>query len=445
MQGRLSPPVPGRLQSFSVVGLGSGIPPRERLRIRRDRVALRRTPRHGESAVEPVRPGEHAPAGRGCGHSAALGMRRLLHGPSVLPRIRRRARAQRRSSRDAHRPRRQRRHPDHPRAGPRELRDSHCAGERRIARCAAPTARCIADAEGVSIALETELPAGAYCALVEEAGHPALGIYYDAGNAAAKGYDLAADVRAIAPWLRGVHVKDRKRGGGSVPLGQGDADFPRVLRSADGRRLRWSGHASGGFGQRLPGPCARLCPLREGAPAAGHRAQPMRALVAGLGGIGQRHVRNLRALLGADVQIDAYRVRKQSPVLTERFEVGARRGSGSDLRPALVRRARGRARAAADRWSSSATRAACTWRWPWPRRVPGATCSSKSRSPRSWAGVDALADLVDQRKLVALVGYQMRFHPCLRQLRDVAAAAARRPRAGGQRRDRGVSARMAPL
>lgn len=83
----------------------------------------------------------------------------------------------------------------------------------------------IADAEGVAIALETELPADACCALVEEAAHPALGIYYDAGNAAAKGYDLAADVRAIAPWLRGVHVKDRKRGGGSVPLGRGDADF----------------------------------------------------------------------------------------------------------------------------------------------------------------------------------------------------------------------------
>jgi L-ribulose-5-phosphate 3-epimerase len=92
----------------------------------------------------------------------------------------------------------------------------------------------LAHAEGVSIALETELPADAYCALVEEAAHPALGIYYDAGNAAAKGYDLAADVRAIAPWLRGVHVKDRRRGGASVPLGQGDADFPALFGSLTG-------------------------------------------------------------------------------------------------------------------------------------------------------------------------------------------------------------------
>ena len=89
----------------------------------------------------------------------------------------------------------------------------------------------VADAEGVSIGLETELPADAYCALIEDAGHASLGIYYDVGNAAAKGYDLAADVRAIAPWLRGVHVKDRKRGGGSVPLGEGDADFGAFFTS----------------------------------------------------------------------------------------------------------------------------------------------------------------------------------------------------------------------
>jgi L-ribulose-5-phosphate 3-epimerase len=92
----------------------------------------------------------------------------------------------------------------------------------------------IADAEGVTIALETELPAGDYCALIDEAAHPALGIYYDAGNAAAKGYDLAADVREIGPRLRGVHVKDRKRGGSSVPLGQGDADFGALFAALAG-------------------------------------------------------------------------------------------------------------------------------------------------------------------------------------------------------------------
>ncbi|MBM3777715.1 MAG: sugar phosphate isomerase/epimerase [Acidimicrobiia bacterium] len=83
----------------------------------------------------------------------------------------------------------------------------------------------IAHDAAVTIALETELPSSEYRALVEDAGSPALGIYYDVGNAAAKGYDPVADLRALGPWLRGVHVKDRPRGGASVPLGQGDVDF----------------------------------------------------------------------------------------------------------------------------------------------------------------------------------------------------------------------------
>src|SRR5436190_12161127 len=43
----------------------------------------------------------------------------------------------------------------------------------------------------------------------------------------------------------------------------------------------------------------------------------MRFLVAGLGGIGQRHVRNLRTLAGPAAEILAYRVRRDSTTLTD--------------------------------------------------------------------------------------------------------------------------------
>lgn len=42
----------------------------------------------------------------------------------------------------------------------------------------------------------------------------------------------------------------------------------------------------------------------------------MKILMIGLGGIGQRHTRNLRALLGDSVEIIAYRVRRQTYVVT---------------------------------------------------------------------------------------------------------------------------------
>lgn len=81
----------------------------------------------------------------------------------------------------------------------------------------------------IQIGLETELTAPDYRALIERQDHSALAAYYDTGNAAAKGYDVADDIRALRGLLCGVHIKDRKRGGPNVPLGQGDVDFAKVF------------------------------------------------------------------------------------------------------------------------------------------------------------------------------------------------------------------------
>ncbi len=81
----------------------------------------------------------------------------------------------------------------------------------------------------IRLGLETELPAAEYADLVSDAQHAALGVYFDTGNATARGYDIAADIRILGPLLCGIHVKDRTKGGPTVPLGQGDADFPRFF------------------------------------------------------------------------------------------------------------------------------------------------------------------------------------------------------------------------
>ena len=49
----------------------------------------------------------------------------------------------------------------------------------------------------------------------------------------------------------------------------------------------------------------------------------MKALVIGLGGIGQRHVRNLRTVLGDGVEILAWRVRRLSHVVTPALQSDA--------------------------------------------------------------------------------------------------------------------------
>lgn len=93
--------------------------------------------------------------------------------------------------------------------------------------------RCLrlAARRGVELCLETDLPGTEYADLLREFDRPCVRAYYDTGNAAALGYDLAADAHLLAPWLAAVHIKDRLLNGGSVPLGQGDADFPKFFRT----------------------------------------------------------------------------------------------------------------------------------------------------------------------------------------------------------------------
>lgn len=79
--------------------------------------------------------------------------------------------------------------------------------------------------QGVRIALESDLPAAVLHDLISGAGPGTLACCYDTGNAAAQGNDLVDEVRVLAPMLASVHVKDRRRQGPSVPLGEGDADL----------------------------------------------------------------------------------------------------------------------------------------------------------------------------------------------------------------------------
>lgn len=82
---------------------------------------------------------------------------------------------------------------------------------------------------GVSLALESDWAGAPWRALIDRSACPALGAYYDAGNAASLGRDPASDLRALGATLRGVHIKDREFGGGSVALGHGAADWPRFF------------------------------------------------------------------------------------------------------------------------------------------------------------------------------------------------------------------------
>ena len=50
------------------------------------------------------------------------------------------------------------------------------------------------------------------------------------GNSASEGFDPAQVISTLDNNLGSVHIKDRKIGGSSVPLGQGDVKFLRVFQ-----------------------------------------------------------------------------------------------------------------------------------------------------------------------------------------------------------------------
>mgnify|MGYP001367115260 CR=1 FL=1 len=54
-------------------------------------------------------------------------------------------------------------------------------------------------------------------------------VNYDIGNSASLGYDAGEEISAYGERIVNVHVKDRVKGNGTVPLGQGDANFETVF------------------------------------------------------------------------------------------------------------------------------------------------------------------------------------------------------------------------
>lgn len=56
-----------------------------------------------------------------------------------------------------------------------------------------------------------------------------FGVNYDIGNSAALGFNPEAEFAAYAPRIMNVHIKDRIRGGTTVALGSGNADFPAIF------------------------------------------------------------------------------------------------------------------------------------------------------------------------------------------------------------------------
>ncbi len=138
----------------------------------------------------------------------------------------------------------------------------------------------------------------------------------------------------------------------------------------------------------------------------------MKLLIVGLGAIGQRHVRNLRALLGDSVEILAARSRGLSHVLSDAMTVEAREGLCEKYG---IRAFATLDDALADKPDVAFVCNPTSLHLGTALVLARAGCHLFIEKPlaHEYAGVDELLDIVERQKLVATVGYQFRFHPCL--------------------------------
>ena len=141
----------------------------------------------------------------------------------------------------------------------------------------------------------------------------------------------------------------------------------------------------------------------------------MKILIMGLGGIGQRHLRNLRFLRGNDVEIIAYDPRSSLPVLTDQLKV--EEGTNLEEKYNLVI-FQDIEQALAQKPQIAFICNPTSLHVPAAIRAAREGCALFIEKPLSHdlEQVDELIDLVDRNGLAAVVGYQMRFHPCLKRL-----------------------------
>jgi L-ribulose-5-phosphate 3-epimerase len=90
---------------------------------------------------------------------------------------------------------------------------------------AAPQAR----RSGIELHVECDLPPDEFADFLVGLPSDVVKVNFDSGNSAALGYASADEFAAWGPRLGSVHIKDRARDGGTVPLGKGNCDFDAVF------------------------------------------------------------------------------------------------------------------------------------------------------------------------------------------------------------------------
>jgi L-ribulose-5-phosphate 3-epimerase len=82
---------------------------------------------------------------------------------------------------------------------------------------------------GLELHLEASLGPDRFAELLAHVPFGNVKVNYDIGNSASLTYDSREEFAAYGDRVGSIHLKDRIKGGGTVPLGTGDANLPAVF------------------------------------------------------------------------------------------------------------------------------------------------------------------------------------------------------------------------
>lgn len=82
---------------------------------------------------------------------------------------------------------------------------------------------------GLKVVFESDFAPADLARFIDRLDPVLFGINYDIGNSAALGFNPSEEISAYGQRIINVHVKDRVLGGTTVPLGAGNADFETVF------------------------------------------------------------------------------------------------------------------------------------------------------------------------------------------------------------------------
>src|SRR6185312_4760641 len=85
----------------------------------------------------------------------------------------------------------------------------------------------------LKIVFESDAPPAELARFIADFPQENFGINYDIGNSASLGYECSEEISCYAARILNVHVKDRLRGGTTVPLGSGAAQLASAIRGLE--------------------------------------------------------------------------------------------------------------------------------------------------------------------------------------------------------------------